>query len=249
MNIQEKSYIFGLLITDGNLYLQNTKGKVSLELNEKDKDIVEKLYSIIPNSNISNRIRSTNFKDNYESITFVNCRKEFRNWLIDFGYPTKDKTNLASIPTKEYSERDFWRGVIDGDGSLGFIADGSPFISLVTKSENLKKHYCTLLKNQLDIDKNINRNKRDGVYNIVIKNEDAILLAKYLYENSTLYLNRKYDKYNEILQWKRTKKKIIAKSWKQEEIDFILNHSLEESIKELGRSKSSIQNKKYKVTK
>ena len=40
MDIKEKSYVFGLLVTDGNLtLLERNRGRVQLEVNEKDKDI------------------------------------------------------------------------------------------------------------------------------------------------------------------------------------------------------------------
>lgn len=252
MNLETKSYVFGILITDGNMYIskENNKGKVRLELNIKDKDLIEKLKQVIPYySSITYRQRDTNFKDNYESVILTISRLEFRKELIEFGYPLENKTDNASTPVKSYSEKDFWRGVIDGDGSLGFIQDGSPFLSLVTKSEKLKEAYCNFLKKNFGIIKNINRNARDNIYNITIKNEDAQLVSKFLYENSNLFLDRKFNKYQEIQKWIRTKKKVVRREWTEEEIEFIKTHSLAESVEKLGRTKSSIQNKKFRVTK
>lgn len=79
MNIKEKSYIFGLLITDGHLELiEGNRGRVQLEVNEKDKDICEKLFHLIPNSHLSSRERDTNFKNNYRSCIFRNNQLAFR---------------------------------------------------------------------------------------------------------------------------------------------------------------------------
>ena len=43
-----ESYIFGLLITDGNIYFakERNRGRVTLEISERDKDIVEKLHEL-----------------------------------------------------------------------------------------------------------------------------------------------------------------------------------------------------------
>ena len=169
MDIKEKSYVFGLLVTDGNLtLLERNRGQVQLEVNEKDKDICEKLFHLIPGSHLSSRERDTNFKNNYKSCIFRNGQLAFRQELIDFGFPTENKTLTASIPSQDYSIPDFWRGVIDGDGSIGFTAKGVPFLSLVTKSENLKQEYCKFLSDNFGIEKKINRNTRDNVYNITV---------------------------------------------------------------------------------
>lgn len=249
MTLEEKSYIFGLLGTDGSLYLTTqNRGKVTLEVNIKDKDICEKLFHIIPNSSLSERTRDTNFKDKYRSVTFSNHQLSFRQEMIDFGFPVEDKTNNISVPSQKYSERDFWRGVIDGDGSLGFIDNGSPFLSLVTKSENLKNEYCKMLLKKFQIEKNINRNKRDNVYNITIKNEDAVNVIHYLYDNSTLFLDRKYQKALEIYQWIRTVPKAPPrKKWSPEQDKYILTHTIEESMSYLNRTKQSIRTRLYRL--
>ena len=192
------SYIYGLLITDGNLNLRTrNRGKVTLEVSIKDSDIVEKLYSVIPGSNpIRERTRTTNFSESYVSKIFSNTKLEFRQKLINQGFPIKNKTLYANTPKVPYKKYDFWRGVIDGDGSLGFTGEGIPFVSLVTKSEILKDEYLKFLNEEFGIVKNIHRNKRDNVYNIYLSGEKAIKLAKLLYLNTknNLYLNRKYDK-------------------------------------------------------
>lgn len=204
-----KSYVFGLLITDGTLYLAKTRnrGKVTLEVNEKDKDIVEKLHNLYPESHIRIRTRSTNFSKSYTSYSFVNGTLDFRTNLIESGYPKKDKTNLASIPTVDYSELDFWRGVIDGDGSIGFSKNDIPFIGLVTKSEDMKTKFLDFLDKRMNLQKSATRNKRDNIYNIMITNEAAVDLAKllYIFENPEIYIDRKYKSAVELQNWTRTK--------------------------------------------
>lgn len=198
---KEESYIYGLLITDGSLYLQSrNRGRVSLEVNIKDEEILNKLCKYIPNSNIKQRIRNTNFKQNYATKIFYNYRRDFRDKLLSWGYPILNKTLNACPPKVEYSEFDFWRGVIDGDGSIGITKQNIPFISLVTKSEILKISYLEFLKKYIKIDKNINRNMRDNVYNIMITRKHAVQLSKFLYLDNTtdLYLSRKLEKGLEI---------------------------------------------------
>ncbi len=251
MNLEEKSYIFGLLGTDGNLYLTDrNRGKITLEVNIKDRDICEKLFSLVPNSKLSERTRDTNYKQEYHSICFTNHQLSFRQELINFGFPLKDKTNNISIPIQTYSERDFWRGVIDGDGSIGYTAKDIPFVSLVTKSESLKQAYCEMLLHNFNIEKNISRNKRDNIYNIVVYKEEAQKLCEYLYSDATLYLNRKYQKAQEVLKWIRPasmKKAPMRKAWDKEQDEYILTHSIKESIEHLKRTKKSIQSRLFRL--
>lgn len=210
MNNQE-SYIYGLLLADGNIYLSNARdrkkdnrGRVSLELNSKDRDIIIKLFELIPNSHIRERTRDTNFKKNYTTCSFVNCQKEFREWLFTCGFPKENKTFNAAPPVVEYSEKDFWRGFIDGDGSIGITARNIPFVSIVTYSEYLKNAYLDYLFRIYGLKKKSSRNKRDNVFNIMITNEKAVHFIKDLYLNSELYLDRKYNKAIELQSWTRT---------------------------------------------
>lgn len=91
-------------------------------------------------------------------------------------------------------------GLLITDGSLYLSTrNRGPFISLVTKSENLKNEYLNFLFIELGITKNINRNNRDNIYNIYLSGNNAIKLAKILYiDNPGIYLDRKYNKALEI---------------------------------------------------
>ena len=94
-----------------------------------------------------------------------------------------------------------------------------------------------------------NKNKRDDCYNITVKNEDAITLGNFLYGDSHLYLDRKYQKYQENLSWKRTKNKITRKYWSKEDDNFILSNSIDNSMMKLNRSRSSIACRKNRLIK
>lgn len=209
MNSQE-SYIYGLMLADGNLYFSkdrrrevDNRGRVSLEVNSRDKDICLKLFDIIPNSKISQRIRDTNFKKNYSTCVFSNHQQAFREWLMSCGFPKEDKTFNAAPPTEIYNEIDFWRGFIDGDGSLGITAKNIPFVSLVTDSEAIKEAYLDFLFRFYGLKKKSSRNKRDGAYNIMVTNENAVKLAEDLYLSSDLYLDRKFKKAIQLQSWVR----------------------------------------------
>lgn len=207
MTDRDLSYIYGLFITDGWIQKGNgTPISISLEVSIKDKDIVEKLHNLIPYSSISYRERDTNFKEGYKSTVFTYSRQDLCLQLIEMGYPLEDKTNLARPPIVPYDENCFWRGVIDGDGSLG-IKDSSktPFLSLTTKSEDLKNSFCNFLYNTNNRKYNPNRNKRDNIYNIGCNGTSAKKVIDKLFfsiQEGDIYLDRKYQKMKEVAEYK-----------------------------------------------
>ena len=214
LSLEEKSYIYGLLLTDGTLNFANQEkytGQIVLEINKNDEDIVNKLCKIIPHSTKTERIRNTNFKNEYHSVNFRICRQKFIKELIDFGFPIKDKTLNAAPPISYYDKNAFWRGVIDGDGSIGLSQnshgdDNHAFLSLTTKSEILKDEFCEYIKTITGQELNPHRNKRDDIYNINITSHKCINVLREIYKNATIYLDRKYQKYLECLKWENDHK-------------------------------------------
>lgn len=243
-----ESYIYGLVLTDGSLYFTTrNRGKVSIELNRKDSELLYKLQEKIPHSSVKPRTRNTNFKHNSQTMIFTNSQRNFREFFVKNGIPEKDKSTKGIPPITLFSESDFWRGVYDGNGSLGFTSNDEPFISLVTKSEPLKTELLNLLETKFGIIKQINPNNRDNVYNITLKNEDAISFSEFLYKDSSIYMQRKYEKYIEIQKWVRTKPKISSKSWSDYELEYIKTHSVEDSMIKLNRTKNSIKMRLWRL--
>lgn len=245
------SYLYGFILADGNLYFNTrNRGKVTIELSIIDEDIIKKIYdNFYIESSISTRERVTNFRIKHKSITWGCYRKEFRDKLLEFGMPKKNKTQLACVPLCKYNKGAFWRGYIEGDGSIGMTKDNEPFISLTISNKDLFAEYITLLQEEFNIIKIINPNKRDNVYNVMVKNEDAIMLGNFIYKDSTIEMNRKYNNYLKFSSWKRLKSKHNKRSWTLDEDSYIKNHSIEESIVHLNRTHNSIKMRLWRLNK
>lgn len=243
------SYLFGLILTDGSLYFNTrNRGKVIIELALRDQDIMSKIKkNFYYKSYLYSRKRDTNFKEQNEFVGWACYQKDFRDELLLLGIPSVDKSINAIPPITEYNKSAFWRGVIDGDGSIGMTGTNNPFISLTIVSEMLAQEYFTLLKEQFGIIKVNNRNSRDNIYNVVVKNEDAIALGDYIYKDSTIHIDRKYNNYLEFKNWKRTKPRVIARSWTKEEDLFILTHNIFNSMINLGRTEKSIRMRLWRL--
>ncbi len=240
------SYMFGFIQTDGHLSKSTrNRGRLSVEVSKKDEDILWAFKKLLRfNSSITERTRTTNFSDDYKSVVWRVYDQEFRDYLESWGLSYGKKSNLIDIPTCKFSQADYFRGLIDGDGSLGLTCQGFPFISLVTSSSSIANAFLQVIKLTIGKEKTSKRNQRDNVYNIALFKEDAQLLVQFLYYENCLALSRKSQKAREVLSWVRpqTMKKIAnRKNWTKEEDIYIFNHSIEDSIAMLKRSKKSIE--------
>ena len=104
--------------------------------------------------------------------------QDFIQWCENNCFPIRNKTEQLSLPI-EYSEPDFWRGVIDGDGSIGLKnVEQQPFLSLATKSELLKEGFCDYIHKLTGFRPNVNRNKRDNIFNETKANETHYIVGK-----------------------------------------------------------------------
>ena len=105
---QFESYLFGLILTDGSVYLTTrNRGKITIELQRSDIELLEKIQQNIPESIISIRKRNTNFKEGYESATWANYRLSFRTQMFNWGLPKHDKGTIGTVPNTNYSKSDF----------------------------------------------------------------------------------------------------------------------------------------------
>ena len=197
----DHAYFFGFIQMDGSLY-SNTRnrGKLTIEISKKDIHILKSFQKIIPlYSSIYIRTRETNFKL-HTSATLTVFDWDFRKELNSIGLPYGRKSNIISVPTSTYSEVDYWRGVIDADGSVGISSNGVPFITLTTKSHTLKNSFCSFLKRSINFSPSIKRNRRDQIYNFTIANDNAMLLVQLLYYEGCLALKRKKKSATEIIK-------------------------------------------------
>jgi len=250
LKIPEHSYFFGFVQTDGNLnkpFERRDKGRLRIELGKEDLHILKSFKQLFSSvySSITNRTRDTNFKAHYRSYTFNIYDLKFRKELYKLGVPHGKKSKDISFPKDNFLERDYIRGLIDGDGSVGITGKGFPFISFSVKSEEMKGYFSDIIEKVIGERKRLNRNKRDDTYNIMVNREKAQKFIKYLYYPNCLALKRKLKKAKIALKWKRPKsiKRRLRKFWEEWEEKYILTHTMEESCDRFKRTKSSVKNK------
>lgn len=258
IDYRDLSYIIGFLQGDGH-HSESTRnrGRITIELNSKDIDILNKIQELLSpyiNVTITGRIRDTNFKKYSQQSTLSIYDWGFRTDIKPY-VPVGCKSDIIEPPLQlsSFSKRDYIRGLIDADGSIGISKANRPFISLCVSSESIKEFLIKDIEEVTGLKKYMQRNARDNVYNIMLNNEEAIQYADYLYKDSNLYLDRKYNEYLNFNNWIRdanTKKRdFIVKKWTEEEDKIVLNKefSIEEKIDLLKRTKRSVKMRQLRL--
>jgi hypothetical protein len=205
LTVPECAYMFGFLQADGHLYQgAGQKGRLTVELGVRDIDLLYRFKHLTPyDSRVSERTRSTNFAENHHSAVWTLCSLEARTKLNELGLPYGRKSRQIAPPSVDFSRRDYLRGLIDADGSIGFAGQGIPFVSLTTSSTAIATHLGFYAREITGVERVINRNTRDEVYNITYEKEAAQTLATDLYYPGCLSLGRKQVKADAVAAWTR----------------------------------------------
>ena len=185
---EEKAYWLGFLYADG--YINTNKYEIELTLAEYDKEHLEK-FKLFLNSNAEIKYRS---KQNAYRICIQS--KKIINDLIKLGC-TQNKSLTLTFPTEEqvpkYLIHHFLRGYIDGDGSIGIYGKQARVTVIGTKAflDEYEKIILKLLNR-----KKPNKRQHEGqAYSVMYNgNKQVKKIINFLYNDATIYLERKYNK-------------------------------------------------------
>lgn len=191
-----KAYWLGFLFTDGSVDHYKKTGRIRLQLQEQDKEILEKfkedlqldckiIYDVRPNSTCC-------------SVEFVD--EQIFNDLGKYGIVPRKTYEISNIPydkiPKEYLTS-YALGLFDGDGSLSYSNDFSTDVTLnytayhQTEVEDFQKIINSLISNE-----KYNKNFFTSAWHTQWRGRLQVLkILDILYKDSPRFLKRKYDKY------------------------------------------------------
>lgn len=187
------AYLLGFTMADGYIkrnYGPRRENSLQFELADYDKDILDK---IAKNLDFEGPIS----KSGRGTVKLYISNTKILDDLIQKGIPTVDKTFNAKFPSDIPSKmvRHFVRGLFDGDGSV-YIDDERLALQLLGTKEILCsiKHVLPQFFSSVNI---YDRAKNGAnIHCLKIKDKEKTLkLFEWMYKDSTIYLQRKYDKY------------------------------------------------------
>ena len=199
---RDKAYWLGIMYSDGCV-CERKNGKCSISLEMIDREHVEKFrYALDATDHKILTVNHKNFVNAQLSYAIHIWDNKMAKDLINLGCVPRKSLTLSSVPhiPREFIY-DFIRGFVDGDGCLCYnksnntyafkLAGASPLflqdIMKILEIDKLSLNKCTETSYQ------VTSGNRNDIYRILTK----------LYEHSTdsTRLNRKYQKYQEFIQW------------------------------------------------
>ena len=194
---EEQFYWLGFLYADGNI--SSTGNRVEVRLSLKDLSHLEKFRKFL---NLTSEIR-TGICDEHGFCHLSVRNKHLWQTLNDLGCtPRKSLTlkfpNLSIFPSK-VSILHFLRGYVDGDGCLSIYLNQKKtsyrtMVSIVGTKSFLST-VNALFGNKGNIMSKTSKNWENNAFQLSFSDVPSRKFARYLYQNATIYLDRKYDKY------------------------------------------------------
>lgn len=253
LTVPAHAYTFGFLQADGHLRQGvGQKGHLTVELNHDDAWLLSQFQALFPvYSSIAARTRDTNFKKDSVSAVWTLYDIEVRTELNRLGLPYGKKSSIVDVPHVPFSAVDYFRGIVDANGSIGLTGQGKPFVSWCVPSPAMKNSILAFLLEVTQERKDVQPNKRDRVYNIISFMERAQTVAGLLYYDGCLALPRKVAKAREIAAWARPadvpRVTWERKRWGAEEDAFVMAHTVAECVAHLGRTPKSVTLRKHRL--
>lgn len=191
-----KAYWFGFFLADG--YIDNL-GSIGIKLSIDDIKHLEKFkhdLKIVNNVKIYNK-NSTFGKQTNCRVSFHNQQMLYDLWMLGIDL---DKSNTGTIPIIEDKSlyRHMLRGYFDGNGSFGYYEckDGriTPRNLSICGSKNVLKFIEDYTKLEWNWSKRRDSNDNNRQINCD-KVDQSLSFLKWIYEDSNVYLDRKYEKF------------------------------------------------------
>ncbi|WP_116953003.1 LAGLIDADG family homing endonuclease [Jiangella endophytica] len=250
----DHAYFLGFFQTDGHLYAgRGRKGRAAIEISARDVDILYAFSDLFPDvpTSVTERVRATNFSPGYHSVVWGAQIQSFREELIALGVPVGRKSDTVRPPTVPFDTRGYLRGLIDGDGSVGFTGTGLPFVSLTTASEAIATFFCEQVLAITGARRTPRRNGRDGVFGPMVASDPAADLAAWLYPPGCLALARKSAAAQAVAAWRRPAgmraRPMSRRAWTREDDEVVRSHTIKKAAELLGRTEKSVNIRRWRL--
>lgn len=195
---EHKAYWLGYICADGTIFnrTQTDSAILKFEMKQKDEELAYKFKEDI-NSTHPIKYYSNKHFEGYQSARLVLKSNKVVNDLNKYGIGAKKSLTLTfpkQLINNPYIGA-FIRGYFDGDGSLCLYKDGIFDIKIIGTEE-----FLTTIKEITQIRCRISNPKSNAFELRISSNEERKKFLTFIYKDATVYLQRKYDRFQLFLQ-------------------------------------------------
>lgn len=191
---ENKAYWIGFMSRDATTH----RGGISCTLARKDRSHLEKFAKDISSTNPISDFESPRLGKIHLSSRFSFSNKNIQQSLKDLGLAKKkEEREIPYIVDELFGH--FWRGVWDADGTICQKKNGEWSIGFCG-NEKWVKAFVSFT----GVDRKIENGKGCKMVHWY-KKEDREKILHLLYDNATIYLDRKHKAIQQFLNWSSTK--------------------------------------------
>jgi hypothetical protein len=195
INSDSKAYVLGLLFADGHIERGDRGSKIVIGLQERDKRLLEDVSIALQSNKPLYPIYKTCNGKTFKGWRIAFSSKKLVNALEKYGC-VSPKWNRIRLPDLSSSlMHSFLRGYIDGDGCI-YLGNSKRYVSL-TGNRDFIEDISSFLKKTLNICGTVSPHHSSKDVAILRYNrwDDIAYLLDFIYTDSTIHLERKYQKY------------------------------------------------------
>jgi DNA-binding transcriptional regulator WhiA len=194
---EEGAYWIGFLMADGGVTkTKEGSPRICLELSEIDKEHVEKFKKFVGTTNkLVSRVHKIKSGELRKSFRISFRSRKVCAILYKYGI-TSNKSFTAEVKRLE-NNKDFWRGVIDGDGTIRLDSNKYPVVQLVG-ARPLLNQWSSYVESITSLKPTVRKNGK--VFVVRFRGKNAVKVIKHLYDKSSVHLDRKKNVAQHILR-------------------------------------------------
>ena len=199
IDTEEKAYFLGFMYSDGYV---SPKGYIRIVIHKKDIDIIKKFVKMFYGNEEADI--GSNFQE-YDNkyIRFTITSSYLTKKIIEHGC-FESKTFKLSLPNlPEHLMNHFLRGLYDGDGCISIDNVETRSRVILTGFKDFIEQIKLYLETGLEISPTIYILKKNNkVADLVVGcQKDIVIFLDWLYKGATIYLNRKYKKQKDVIDF------------------------------------------------
>lgn len=198
---EHKAYWLGWIYSDGSIH----KSTVTIRILKSDIDILKNLLSDLDSNYPIKIIEKSKYNSNWSDLvrlTFTS--QQIVSALKKLGCGENKCFNIRLPKLDKKLMKHFVRGYFDGDGHVGYSIDKHNKLRVrwrITSNHKMIKDIHKWLKRTLNINLCITQKKSDNTLTKNIESasfKNIYKICEFIYNQNTVCLFRKYNKYLEI---------------------------------------------------